>query len=717
MVGKKSNKTLLKEEGLERTDNNLDLTTWPQATMINQKNYYTEYLKRDDQFLAYRTQNEEATSRMVREARDKDRALAQGVDVADEATAEENGAAIATQEAFGSKVVVIHMGSQNLRIGLASDALPKTVPMVIARKWPQNESEEDGQPRPKRLKVDNEVPEQCEKWFGDEFSSQYHTMSTELKMRMRGNKRRVLPNSKELVVNYNKRTPPETISEHNDPFRIEWTEIAEDAPDYLVGQPALRIPDDSNPRYKLFWPIRHGWFNEQDYQTKNLLYQDIALILENAIQSQLGLTRKKDWAQYGCVFIIPDLYERRYVTQMLDILLRDIGFGRVCFQQESLSATFGAGYSSSCIVDIGAQKTSICCVEEGMCVEESRVNLKYGGQDVTETFMRMMLHDYFPYADINLKRRYDWLLAEELKQKFCSMNEADVSTQLYDFHLRVSGQNTKKYYFKTYDETMLAPMGFFRPTIFDHSEKLKSRRKLIERSYDLYDGSPNDPLSTAQAAIIDASRSMTVTNGDAAPEQAKTLAPTSTPNRPQPINLFSRLNELEGTPRSSVAGSPGPDGTTPQPATRETPAGGAGETTSIFFDPTVEKIKLAEDRDRHLPIAPLDSAIMTCIANGARGDERKARDFYGGIMVIGGGSKTAGFMPFLEERLREAVPGYGKEILIGAPPRDLDPQALVWKGGSVFGKLSSSGNDSWISGREYDCLGSRLLIHKCMFPW
>ena len=27
--------------GLERTDNNMDLTTWPQINPINQKNYYT----------------------------------------------------------------------------------------------------------------------------------------------------------------------------------------------------------------------------------------------------------------------------------------------------------------------------------------------------------------------------------------------------------------------------------------------------------------------------------------------------------------------------------------------------------------------------------------------------------------------------------------------------------------------------------------------------
>jgi actin-related protein 8 len=85
---------------------------------------------------------------------------------------------------------------------------------------------------------------------------------------MRLSKRRVLPNSKEMVVNYNRRTPPDTIPEHNDPMRIDWTELPADprkAPDYITGKEALRIPDNSRPRYKLYWPIRYGWVNEQDY--------------------------------------------------------------------------------------------------------------------------------------------------------------------------------------------------------------------------------------------------------------------------------------------------------------------------------------------------------------------------------------------------------------------------------------------------------------------
>lgn len=521
---------------------------------------------------------------------------------------------------------------------------------------------------------------------------------------MRANKRRVLPNSKELVVNFNKRTPPETISEHNDPLRIDWTEIPREAPDFFTGKEALRIPDYSTPRYKLFWPLQRGWYNENEYANKTLLYEDIAIIIEDAIKQQLNLRKKRDWAQYGCVFVIPDLYERQYVIQILEMLMRDFGFGRVCFIQESLAATFGAGYTSACVVDIGAQKTSICCVEEGMCIENSRINLKYGGADVTDTFMRMMLSDYFPYGDINLKRRYDFLLAEELKCKFCTMNEGDVSVQLYDFHLRASGQDTRKYTFKTYDEVLLAPRGYFQPAIFDHSEKLKGRRKLIEGSKDLYDGSPNDPVSSAQTAIIHLIQpnvrpggQESMVNGNGA---ADTIA-VGTPMRQLP-NPFSRFNESENTPFSAAA-SPAPEGDgTPAPATE-----GLSNGTMNFA---------ASIRDDVLPVIALDQAILTSILHGARGDERKTRDFLGGVMVIGGGSQFPGFYTSLEERLKEIRPAYAKDIMIGTPPKELDPQIVVWKGGNVFGKLRGT-NDSWIGRLEYDRLGSRSLAYKCMWAW
>lgn len=449
--------------------------------------------------------------------------------------------------------------------------------------------------------------------------------------------------------------------------------------------------------------MRNGWCNEADYNSKRLLFLDISLILEDAIKMQLGLTSKKEWPQYSCVFVIPDLYDKAYVSQMLEMLMTEFAFARVCFIQEGLGATFGAGFTSACVVDMGAQKTSICCVEEGMCLENSRVNLKYGGSDVTDTFIKMMLFDHFPYADINLWRRHDFLVAEELKQGFCTMNEGAVSVQVFDFHLRVAGQDARKYTFKAYDEVHLAPMGYFEPSIFDNSQKLRGRRKLIDRSVDIYDGQPNDPASAAQSEILSAIEPPT--NGQ---EDPITSHVQSTPSRQHP-SAVNRVQELDATPRSSVAGSPAPEATgTPQ-------AGAATPVVNTQAQGSQAK-RTVEERDDILPCYPLDNAILTSITNAARGDDRKMRDFLGGIMVIGGGSLIMGFHPFLEERLQSLRPAFAKDIMIGTPPRDLDPQVVVWKGASIFGKLSTT-NDSWISQLEYDRLGYRLMAYKCMWAY
>lgn len=110
---------------------------------------------------------------MARTARDRDRALAQSAqnggplppeldqELDDNLAGEENANNMDGGDILGSKVIVIHPGSQNLRIGLASDALPKTSPMVIARISEQSEYEESGaEPRTKRRKLgDVHVPE------------------------------------------------------------------------------------------------------------------------------------------------------------------------------------------------------------------------------------------------------------------------------------------------------------------------------------------------------------------------------------------------------------------------------------------------------------------------------------------------------------------------------------------------------------------------------
>ena len=158
-------------------------------------------------------------------------------------------------------------------------------------------------------------------------------MSNELKLKMRHNKRRILPNSRDLVQSYNRRTPPEKITEHNDPYRVEWTDPGRArAPEHFVGNDALRIPDNSNPRYRLFWPIQYGTFNEKDYTTKRRLLNDISVILEEGLKRELGI-EKRELKSYSAVLVVPDLYEKNYVTEMLNLLLREFWFSQVCIIQ------------------------------------------------------------------------------------------------------------------------------------------------------------------------------------------------------------------------------------------------------------------------------------------------------------------------------------------------------------------------------------------------
>jgi len=199
-----------------------------------------------------------------------------------------------------------------------------------------------------------------------QFAKEYNAMAQDYKISRRANKRRVLPNSRELVTKWNSTTPPETIPEHSDPMRIDWTELPatpKAAPDYIVGAAALRIPEQSRPRYRLHWPIRHGWLNEKDYQNRSVLEGDFFLIIEQSIKTELEIPHKKDWTQYSCVFIVPDLYEKVMVGKVLEQLIRNFGFQRVCFLQESTAATFGAGFGTACIFGFQRARHSTIALE------------------------------------------------------------------------------------------------------------------------------------------------------------------------------------------------------------------------------------------------------------------------------------------------------------------------------------------------------------------
>lgn len=115
----------------------------------------------------------------------------------------------------------------------------------------------------------------------------------------------------------NAKSKPEAIPEHNDPYRIDWTEVK--GKNYIVGvdvslsypiekladRQALRIPDNSG--YTVRYPILNRTLNRRDWSSSQQLLDDIEVILQEALKTELGISprdyhvsrhfiQRRDWA-------------------------------------------------------------------------------------------------------------------------------------------------------------------------------------------------------------------------------------------------------------------------------------------------------------------------------------------------------------------------------------------------------------------------------------
>ncbi|CCG22749.1 Arp8 chromatin-remodeling enzyme complex protein [Candida orthopsilosis Co 90-125] len=735
----------LKNSGVGRfeQENGFGLTSVRTIPLINQKNYFTEYLKKDEQvgFIRnWRFERDLATKlkklkqsggsleelKKLEETKNFDDFDLKNIEnelksknggvtaVADDDEEEDDEGENETEEVrqekarIGEDVVVLQPGSAYIRIGRATDAVPRVIPNVIAVKTSQDSPEPEILPH-RHADGDKVV-------IDDDFEQQRFTVSKDFRARMRYYKRRILPNSRETVANYNRKQEPEVIADHNDPNKKEWI-TPDPGRTYYTGDDALALKLE--PEWKLRYPMINSNFNEYcpDYKSRQDLLGDLVHIIEDALQKM----EISNLASLKIMLIIPDLYDKAYVETWCDLLLRFIGFGKIGILQEAVAATFGAGASTACIVDVGAHTTKVSCVDEGMIINDSRVSLNYGGDNITETFVKLMLENWFPYRDINVANSYDWQLAQSLKENFITFQDADIAVQLYNFYKRNPFKSTEKYEFKVFDEVMLAPMGLFFPGLFQstNSPSLNSStepqnltlKHLFLQALDQYTGKPNNPVSKSQTKL------KTSLNYCDLDEQ----------------QLLMKLVEADDE----------------------------GYTDGALHD------------------VPLEKAIVESITNAALscGDLTKMKKFYDNILIVGGGlANINGYDLILTDRLNiwrprvlsttsfESVIDYLKQLLNDAvnqakqalptseetnqeveielspdsldlnhidqlvnqgsilpitilpTPREFDPSMLTWKGGSVYSRLKVV-NEMWINQKDWDLLGSRSLYYKSIFNY
>lgn len=249
--------------------------------------------------------------------------------------------------------------------------------------------------------------------------------------------------------------------------------------------------------------------------------------------------------------------------------------------------------------------------------------------------------------------------------------------------------------------------------MLDTSEKARDRRKLIGRSRDIYDGSPNDSTSAAQDKVAELSLPPEPTGVNETEIKAEVAASNGKKQATSTLWVHGSKNNVKSrSPLPAVAKQE--DGGTPLERD-STPGPGEKEANNAAMEASRNAERKAERRDSSPMCFPLPEAIMLSIEQATKGEEGKMRDFLGGIVATGGGAQISMFKEFLEDELKESQVHMRKHIMVAPPPRDIDPQVLVWKGATVFGKLRS--NDSWIGAMEYDRLGSRQLAVKFWGAW
>lgn len=703
----------LKQIGIEK----IESTTLPATglfqpvLLINQKNYSSDYLKKDEQIFALRerkTLRNNTQTSSINNTPDV-------IDIKNTNTEVPDYIAAADEDidlSDANTTLVIHPGSRHLRIGFAKDEVPLVVPSCVA--IPKTELNDEFQEAP----LKREQPE--------EFEELKSTIQHSFRERMRYYKRKVPFNAHEQVVSYNKNSKPQMIEDQNDPGAINW--IKKSSKRYY-GSEALKC---SKETFRIRCPFtKGGSFNvsSPDYASLQDLINDVISLLEHALSAEGLNLERAQFSQYKVVLVIPDLFHKSHVETFIRFLLTEMQFQAVAIIQESLAGCYGAGQSSStCVVNIGATHTSIACIDEGTVLENSLVSLDYGGDDLTKLFALFLLQSEFPYQDWDINSSHGWILAEELKKKYTTFQDANVAVQLYNFIKRVPDQQSEQYEFKVFDEVTLAPLALFYPEIISYLHSKSSQHSgnsnvesQLPASRDIFTNTVNDWRSLSQSECLD---------GDL----------YSGNNNNQLI--MSKLLDLQTS-----------------------------------FDDFQSKPPMEADSRKNY--TPLEKAIIQSITNASTPiDVAKMSSFYSNILVVGGGSKIPALDFILTDRINiwrprllslTSFPNFYKKLakqakdiktagktgeseeedqsskkineMISAelqaywdsieaqngsehllpvnvlpPPRDMDAAELAWKGACVLAQIKLV-EELYLTSTDWDIHGSRILQYKCLFTY
>ena len=388
-------------------------------------------------------------------------------------------------------VLVLHPGSRTLRFGVADfDAKPRTMLHAVARRRRKN-----GQKRRDDL-TSQKRP------YGDEDDVAFEACRKRLD--------RGIVNRKNLIELNRAGKSASKLS--------SMKRVFED--DVVVGDDVLNIANIDD--YNVHYPFRNGSANVNGLVSGSLtgVLADLEVIWRKAVKE--AIPEDEDASKYRVVLVIPALYQRRHLKRYVSLLVEDLGFSGAFVVQDHVCAAFGAGLGFACVVDIGHEKTSVSCVEDGISQSETRIRLDYGFGDVVNVFGRLLRRVGCDIDDEAALRR----LAEDVVH-------LDTDREVGVKRHRVDDQFTAHFG----EEALLAPASLFYPDLLGASSKAsKSVRKMPSDPGD----DPDDPHD--HVYLHETSRKYTKTGLAGEKVATASSAPTAAPNNDDDVDVDEDSN-------------------------------------------------------------------------------------------------------------------------------------------------------------------------------
>jgi len=316
--------------------------------------------------------------------------------------------------------------------------------------------------------------------------------------------------------------------------------------------------------------------------------------------------------------------------------------------------SFGAGLQSCCVVNVGDRCTAIACVEDGVSITPTRLELAYGGRDVQNALFRLLQSINFPYAECDLARYHDRLIVEELSLRLCHLALDNYAISTHEFFVRRE-KRLLKYGLKVADHGIAALMGLFYPAFFGLTADDGVVRATPDRSALPEDSIlGEDHIPEFQMMAKGAADGAAKSGGAAAQFVAVPTRPTD-----------------KGT---------------------ESPA---------------ELLALDEAIMRSISRCPTDTVVKNMYQSIL---------LVGGCAAFAGFGRFLeqrlwAQLPVNHRRLVDK-----ERLHVTTKPKSTEPRFVAWRGASVVARLSAS-QDAWVLQSEWEDLGIRAVREKVPFMW